>query len=137
MLAYEVYSEDNLEVFVKPVYDDQPAIPLTRHPAADFSPAWSPLGRQIAFVSTRDGETHIWLADLDKTGEDNLRNLSELLGPENYHPVWSPDGESLAWASVEDGIHGIYLHRPRTRGRGRGILAEGIGRFGAPMGRPY
>ncbi len=112
MLAYEVYSEDNLEVFVKPVYDDQPAIALTRDPAADFSPTWSPQGRQIAFVSTRSGETDIWLADLDKTGEDTLRNLSQRLGPENYHPVWSPDGETLAWASIEDGIHGIFLTKP-------------------------
>jgi TolB protein len=111
-LAYEVYTADNLDVFVQPVYDDLPAIPLTRHAAADFSPAWSPLGRQIAFVSTRSGETHIWLADLDKSGEDTLRNLSETLGSENNHPVWSPDGGSLAWASIDDGIHGIYVTSP-------------------------
>ena len=34
---------------------------LTRHPADDYGPIWSPDGRQIAFVSNRSGKDQIWV----------------------------------------------------------------------------
>ena len=34
---------------------------LVRHPAQDTAPAWSPDGRRLAFVSTRDGGSDIYV----------------------------------------------------------------------------
>ena len=107
-LAYESYTEDNLEIVVGPADDPlDDAVRLTNSPASDHSPAWSPGGRQIAFVS--DGE--IILADLDKTDGSRFRNLSNTEFAAESHPVWSPDGSRLAWASTATtlGRSGIYV----------------------------
>jgi dipeptidyl aminopeptidase/acylaminoacyl peptidase len=37
---------------------------LTRHPASDSRPRWSPDGRWIAFISTRDGGPQVYVLDL-------------------------------------------------------------------------
>lgn len=107
-LAYETYTDDNLEIAVGPAEDPlDNAIHLTNSPAADYSPAWAPGGRHIAFVS--DGE--IILADLDKTDGSRFTNLSNTDYAAESHPVWSPDGKKLAWASAATtlGRSGIYI----------------------------
>ena len=108
-LAFETYIQGNLEISIQAIDGDQTPINLSEHPAADFSPSWSPQGRRIAFVSTRSGEPEIWLADLDRTGQDRFRDLSQSPASAESHPVWSPDGSILAWATVEDGFHNLYI----------------------------
>jgi TolB protein len=79
-IVYETYKgavQGGLELFIRPIEGDQDPIRLTEHPGADHSAAWSPLGRQIAFVSNRNGTSEIWLADLDKVGEERFINLSK------------------------------------------------------------
>ena len=45
---------------------------LTRDPAFDGDPAWSPDGRSIAFRSTRDGNPDIYIMKADGNGQRNL-----------------------------------------------------------------
>nr|BAL53506.1 WD-40 repeat-containing protein [uncultured Chloroflexota bacterium] len=120
-LAFTAYLHDNLEIAILSMANpQQEPIRLTNDPAADSSPAWAPGGRQIAFVSTRSGNNDIWLADLDKTGDDRFRNLSQTPMVTERLPRWSPDGKKLLWAAnAQDGsLSGIYLwdgenpHRP-------------------------
>jgi TolB protein len=60
-------------------------------------PAWSPDGQRIAFTSQRDGNSDIWIVNLDGTG---LRNLtSEGLALDDS-PSWSADGRSIAFGST-------------------------------------
>lgn len=60
--------------------------------AFEFSPAWSPDGRWVAFTSWDDeAGGHVWKAPAD--GGEAVR-LTET--PAEYlHPVWSPDGSHL------------------------------------------
>jgi dipeptidyl aminopeptidase/acylaminoacyl peptidase len=54
-------------------------------------------GGTLAFVSTRDGEPHIYLSSV--TGAD-IRRLTNQL-PAEFAPAWSPNGERLAFNSFD------------------------------------
>jgi len=58
----------------------------------DSSPAWSPDGRKIAFISDRDGTSQIQVLWLD------TREVAQLTHVDNppQSLAWSPDGKSLA-----------------------------------------
>lgn len=67
---------------------------ITNSPGADFSPSWSPTGRQIAFVSDRGGNPQIYIMDSD--GSNLRRVVSE--GGHAVSPSWSPDGRFLVYS---------------------------------------
>ena len=68
---------------------------LTEGPWRDSSPAWSPDGAAIAFLSDREGTPQIWVRRLD-SGAD--RRVTALEAPP-LTVAWSPDGESLAFTA--------------------------------------
>jgi hypothetical protein len=78
---------------------------LTNDPADDMSPAWSPDGSTIAFVTDRDGNREIYAMKGDGTQQLNLTNH----GAEDWTPAWSPDGSSIAFSSYRDGNWEIYV----------------------------
>ncbi|HEY2934335.1 MAG TPA: hypothetical protein VGK99_21545 [Acidobacteriota bacterium] len=80
---------------------------LTHSPGADFSPTWSPTGRQIAFVSDRAGNPQIYLMDAD--GSNVRRVVSE--GGHAVSPNWSPDGRFIvyAWQPPKRFSYDLYL----------------------------
>lgn len=109
-LAYETYENENLEVSVVNVSTGE-IVPLTEHPSSDHSPAWAPDGRHVAFVSTRGGDSDVWLANLDMTGDDRYKDLSNTpLASENV-PLWNRDGSKLLWSSISQtvGYSGLYI----------------------------
>jgi dipeptidyl aminopeptidase/acylaminoacyl peptidase len=86
--------------------DGGPAHNLTRHPANDFSPEWSPDGKQIAFRTDRDGNHEIYVIAANGS---NPTNLSRTPAAEERSPAWSPDGNQIAFSSDRDGDRDIYL----------------------------
>jgi TolB protein len=109
-LAFETYLNDNLEIAVVNVASGE-TIPLTQNSASDHSPAWAPDGRNVAFISSRGGDSDVWLANLDLTGDDRYQNLSNTPFAAENHPVWNTDGSQLLWASISQtvGFSGLYV----------------------------
>ena len=72
---------------------------LTYGQQVNHSPAWSPDGSQIAFVSTRSEKPQIFLLPVDG-GE--ARQLTEMKQGVGGGPVWSPDGSRIAFSAGPD-----------------------------------
>src|SRR5262249_48676609 len=68
------------------------------HPALDYNAALSPDGKQVAFVSERDGNMELYLIGRDGAG---LRRLTEEFALDD-HPAWSPDSKRLAFVSTRE-----------------------------------
>ena len=62
--------------------------------AHDRSPAWSPNGKHIVYISDKSGEQELWVIDHDG-GEP--KQLTEGSGGRLYQPSWSPDNEHIAY----------------------------------------
>ena len=72
----------------------------------DYSPAWSPDGSKIAFVSNRTAEpdanvnSDIWLVNPDKS-YDQQKLVRVTTNPSSDNsPVWHPDGERIAYMTT-------------------------------------
>lgn len=61
----------------------------------DLHARWSPDGKWLAFLSTRDGTSQVWLISLEGGEATRLTSLST--GADNV--MWSPDGKWLAFTS--------------------------------------
>jgi len=104
----------NLEIFVMNA-DGSGRTNLTsddpHRPAADTSPAWSPDGTRLAFVSDRDGNLEIYTMSSNGSGRDNLTRHPAA----DFDPTWAPDGQKIAFASMRDGLTDIYTIRLDNR----------------------
>ena len=68
---------------------------VSTHPSLDLSPAVSPDGQWLAFVSERSGNLDIWLKQLPRGRAVQITTHQA----EDLQPAWSPDGERLAFVS--------------------------------------
>lgn len=77
---------------------------LTRSWGIDVSPAFSPDGKKMAFVSKRSGTPQVHVMDLD-TGQ--VRRLT-YEGRYNQSPAWSPKGDRIAFVGMRKNKINIY-----------------------------
>ena len=71
----------------------------------NYSPAWSSDGQNIAFASSRTGNTEIYA--INSLGA-NVRRLTQGKGPD-VSPVWNPKTNAqIAWVSGRTGLPQIY-----------------------------
>lgn len=70
-----------------------------------FSPAWSPDGQQLAYVSMEGKKAAIYIQNIY---QGSRRRVSEYRGL-NSAPAWSPDGSRLALTLSKDGNPEIYV----------------------------
>lgn len=64
----------------------------------DYSPAYSPDGRRITFVSERPGSPQIYVMDADGTNQDGLVPFDIAAKSQSYFPRWSPDGGKIVFS---------------------------------------
>jgi TolB protein len=70
-----------------------------------ISPAWSPNGRELAYVSFEKQKAEVWVQEL-ATGK--RRVLASFRGS-NSAPAWSPDGQELAVTLSRDSAAQLYV----------------------------
>ncbi len=82
---------------------EPPRLRTLTYSSRDSSPNASPDGRLIAFVSSRDGRSRIWLKQLADGTEVAITD-----GPEDTSPRFAPDGAVLLFTRKESGARAIY-----------------------------
>ncbi|MBA3640821.1 MAG: S9 family peptidase [Acidobacteria bacterium] len=70
---------------------------VTTNGGRDTGATWSPDGRRLAFVSTREGSTDIWIATIE--GERHGINRVTSDGMAKEDPQWSPDGQRIVYTA--------------------------------------
>lgn len=111
MLAYTVYDGRGSGDIA--LYDLQTGLRfyLTRHPATDSHPVWSPDGTRLVFLSQRDGGQNLYM--LDARG----RHLQRLTYWEtaDIPLAWSPDGARILFASDRSFQRQFFTMNPEGR----------------------
>ncbi len=83
-------------------FPEAPVIASTR---SDFHPSVSSTNR-VAFVSTRSGNSEVWVADA--AGQEEIR-LTTMNSTGVRYPAWSPDSRHIAFESQQDGQSDIFV----------------------------
>jgi len=73
-----------------------------------ISPAWSPDGRRLAYVSFENKKPVVYVHSL----LDGKRNVAANFRGSNSAPAWSPDGKTLAVTLSREGGSQIFLLNP-------------------------
>ena len=68
---------------------------LTDYAGKGWNPVWRPNGREIAFLSDRDGENPIYIMSADGT---DVRRFPGGRA-DDWQLTWSPDGSNLCFVS--------------------------------------
>ena len=71
----------------------------------DWAPSWSPDGRRIVFVSYRDGNSEIFVMNVDGSGVTRLIDTEAW----EYDPRSSPDDRRIVFVSSRDENLEIYV----------------------------
>ena len=82
-------------------------VPLTRTPANEYSPAWSPDGESIAYIYESDTDRAVYVRQLIGGNPRRLTEVTQITM--NPSLAWSPDGNALALATVEENTQSIFL----------------------------
>jgi Tol biopolymer transport system component/DNA-binding winged helix-turn-helix (wHTH) protein len=121
-LVYASEAAGNLDIWLMGT-DGVTAEQLTTDPHFDSTPAVSPDGRSVVFLSSRDGDIpHVWRMDIDGGNQRRLTNQAS-----EGTPSYTPDGRWVVYAVSGSGVWKIpaeggepvliasgYAHTPRV-----------------------
>lgn len=120
-IAYVVKSGPNYELQVADA-DGMNAATALRSREPIISPAWSPDGQRLAYVSFEQKKPIVYVHTL-ATGQ--RRVVANFKGS-NSAPAWSPDGSQLAVVLTKDGLSQLYAINADGSGVRRLASSSGI-----------
>ena len=109
-IAFSSSRDGNPEIY-KMNADATNLVRLTRHPAIDTHPVWSPDGEKLVFTSNRrNGSTwEIYVMNADGKKLVQLTTNNQPVPAYDESPSWSPDGGKIVFASNREGNGEIYV----------------------------
>ncbi|OLC07285.1 MAG: hypothetical protein AUH34_01585 [Gemmatimonadetes bacterium 13_1_40CM_70_12] len=95
------------QLFVQPVGPGKRQPVATTGQALDFTPAFSPDGKTLAFSRATEEGTDIYTVNI----KDNccLQRLTVGRFSDNLSPTYSPDGQRIAFVSTRPGLPQVYV----------------------------
>ena len=119
-MAYVSFQNKKPILFVQGLSASQQPAPVANYKGSNSAPAWSPDGKQLAAVLTKDGSSQIYLMNADGT---NLRRVT-FSGFIDTEPFFTPDGRSIYFTSDRGGSPQIY-RMPAKGGEAVRVTFEG------------
>lgn len=112
------------DTLVAPDTSDSTLVQVTRDPAEEIDPCWSPDGMRIAFASPVSGNWDLWMM----TVGDSVAVQVTTHPARDDQPAWSPDGSQLAFRSNRDGRYGIFAI-DLDEGRVHSLVTDGYDNY--------
>jgi Tol biopolymer transport system component len=81
---------------------------VTYEPLNGMHPTWSPDGRQLAFMTWRNGRTEIFTSTADGSNQELLVRMPS---GDAVDPRWSPNGDHIAFVHVTGGAEASSQQR--------------------------
>ena len=103
LIIYVSFEQGHAVVYVQSLFTKQ-RVAVANFSGSNSAPTWSPDGKSLAIVLTRDGSAQIYLVRPD--GSD-LRRVT-FSGEIDTEPTFSPDGQYLLFTSDRGGSAQIY-----------------------------